>query len=56
MIYVPWRMIKGLLEENTVNKVKILKTPIAQELFNHTNPEQVEQKFGGTAPNVTAYW
>jgi len=36
--------------------VQFYKTQVPTSLFNTTNPEQVEQKLGGTAPNATQFW
>jgi len=55
-IYIPWQMIKGFLEEHTVRKIQFFKKDIPEPLFEHANREQVEQKFGGTAKNLTAFW
>lgn len=34
----------------------ILKDNIPRPLLTHCNPTQIEQKYGGTAPNLTVYW
>lgn len=52
-----WGMVKGFLEENTQRKIQILKTKIPENLFTHTNKEQIEKKYGGTANDLSSnYW
>jgi len=55
-IYIPWALIKGFLDEVTVKKIQFFKTGSPTTLFDSTNREQVEQKFGGTAPNLSRFW
>ena len=47
-----WALISSMLDETTVRKVRILSTSTMNEIVSFINPEQVEQKFGGTADNV----
>ncbi|EGR29784.1 hypothetical protein IMG5_148650 [Ichthyophthirius multifiliis] len=54
-VWIPWKAVQHFLEENTVNKVNIIKSNCPSDLFKHCNKIQVEQKFGGNAPNVTQY-
>ena len=49
-------MVKGLLDEQTKKKIKILKTSTPEELPSHFNLSQVERKYGGTAPNAEEFW
>lgn len=52
-----WSMIKGFLEENTQRKIQIIKSIIAENLFKHTNREQIENKYGGISKNIEGnYW
>ena len=55
-IYIPWAIVKGFLDEVTVKKIQFFKTGIPKTLFDFTNKEQVEEKFGGTAKNLTKFW
>ena len=55
-IFIPWKIAKQFLDENTIQKIKIYKTGYAPELFFHTNKEQIEKKFGGTSENIQKYW
>jgi len=56
MIYTPWKIAKKFLDGDTTKKVEFYKTQIPVELFKHANPEQVEEQFGGSAPNCTQFW
>jgi len=55
-VYIPWQMAKKFLEEVTVKKIQFYKTQIPEPLFEHTNREQVEKKYGGTAPDLKTFW
>ena len=52
-----WGMMKGFLEENTQRKIQIMKHIVPENLFKHTNKEQIEVKYGGFSPTKTSnYW
>mmetsp|Transcript_17239 Transcript_17239/g.17166 ORF Transcript_17239/g.17166 Transcript_17239/m.17166 type:complete len:227 (+) Transcript_17239:735-1415(+) len=36
--------------------MNVLRESIPRPLFNHCNLNQIERKYGGTAPNVTTFW
>jgi len=55
-IYAPWQIAKKFLDGDTVEKVNFYKTQVPKDLFYKINPDQVEQQFGGNAPNCTQYW
>jgi len=55
-LYFSWKMIKGLLEETTTQKINFSKESANEDLWKHTNKSQVEEKFGGTAKNIETYW
>ena len=55
-VYYIWTCVKPFLDDVTIDKVKILNTPIPQQLFTHCNPYQIEEKYGGKSPNATKYW
>ena len=38
-IFVPWNIIKGFLDENTIKKIIFSKTNCSDTLLNHTNIE-----------------
>ncbi|CAG9309942.1 unnamed protein product [Blepharisma stoltei] len=51
-----WKCIKPFMDKVTVKKIKLTSDNAPKELFTHCNRNQVEQKYGGTAPNLTNYW
>jgi len=56
-IYIPWQIIKKFLDGDTVDKVQFYRNLVPDNLFTHTNREQIEEQFGGSAPNCTEhYW
>jgi len=55
-IYIPWSIIKTFLDGDTATKVQFYKNQTPSNLFKHTHPSQVEEKFGGTAENTSGSW
>lgn len=55
-IFIPWAIVKGFLDDVTVKKIQFFKTSVPNTLFNLANPEQVEEKYGGTAKNLKTFW
>lgn len=56
-INMVWGMVKGFLEEQTVQKINIIAAAIPENLFAHTHVSQVEVLYGGVSPNLTEnYW
>ena len=55
-IRVLWSCIKPFLDETTVEKVKFSNTSYSEEMLQEFNPNQVEEKYGGKAPNALNYW
>jgi hypothetical protein len=47
-----WTMIKGMLDETTVRKIRILDDKDTADIFSFINEEQVEKRFGGKARDV----
>jgi hypothetical protein len=47
-----WNIIKGMLDETTVRKVRILDDKNTSEIFTFIHEDQVEQRFGGKAKDV----
>jgi hypothetical protein len=47
-----WSTIKGFLEEHTKKKIILTKQSTCDELKELMAPHQLEQKYGGTAPNI----
>jgi len=46
-----WNAVKGFLEEHTKKKITISRESTCDELKALFAPEQLEQRYGGTAPN-----
>ena len=55
-VYYIWTCVKPFLDDVLIDKVKLLNGSVPTELFTHINPFQVEEKYGGKAPNLTRYW
>jgi len=55
-VYIPWQMAKKFLQEATVKKIQFYKQQCPEPLFEHANKDQVERKYGGTAPDRKIYW
>lgn len=51
-----WTMIKGLINEHTVKKIKIQKDSKPKGLFDLFAVGQIEEKYGGDLPNRTQFW
>ena len=51
-----WKMVKGLLEQHTIRKIRILKEGRIDEMAQSFAPHQYEEKYGGTAPSPTEFW
>ena len=49
-----WKMAQSYLSENTVKKINFSDTAYSDKLFTHTHPSQIEQRFGGAMPNISA--
>jgi hypothetical protein len=47
-----WKIVKNFLEETTVKKIRFLKKGYFDDVFEFINKDQVELKYGGTAPNL----
>ena len=55
-ISVAWKVAKKFLDEISVRKISIKSECNTPAMFEHINPCQLEEKYGGTAPNVTQFW
>jgi hypothetical protein len=47
-----WNMVKVFLDETSLKKIRMLKKGQFKDILTLVNPEQLEQKYGGTAPDV----
>lgn len=56
-ISIPWNIVKGFLEQNTIDKISFYDTSIPtlknRSIFDHVNKSQLEKRYGGTAPEYT---
>lgn len=50
------KFLLGLLDPVVAKRTVFQSVPNPPELKQLIYPSQLEQKFGGTAPNVTQYW
>jgi len=48
-IFIPYRIIKGFLEESTIRKISFFSNGEPKPLFKHCNPSQIEHTYHGTA-------
>jgi CRAL/TRIO domain len=56
-ISILWGIAKLCMEESTISKITLENGRSSPKLFEHVNPDQVEVKYGGKAPNKTDnYW
>ena len=51
-----WNFVKGFLEHHTANKIKIKRESTAKEMLTHIAANQLEQKYGGSAPDLNEFW
>jgi hypothetical protein len=51
-----WSLVKNLMEGETANKISFLKSDEFEQLQELIPVDQLEEKFGGTLPNLTEYW
>lgn len=55
-IYFIYSFLKPFLDPVTIDKISISKENIAVNIISHFNPYQVEERYGGKAPNLTVFW
>lgn len=49
-----WNIIKSMLDESSAKKIRFMNDENRHELFAFINEEQIEEKFGGKAKNITS--
>lgn len=50
-----WKMVQGFLSDTTTNKIKLSEdADVAKREACDKN--QIEEKYGGTRPNITVFW
>jgi hypothetical protein len=47
-----WSLVSKMLDETTIRKVRILSSSQLSEILSFINPEQLEKRFGGLAPDL----
>jgi hypothetical protein len=55
-IYYIWKLGKPFIDKVTQDKIKIVKGATCPEMLTLHHHSQVEEKFGGSAPNVEVFW
>jgi hypothetical protein len=55
-IWMLWSCIKPFLDSMTIDKIKITNASYSSEMMTMFNPYQVEERYGGKAPNLTYFW
>lgn len=48
-IFIPYRIIKGFLEESTIKKISFYSDANPKPLFTHAHPSQIEVTYSGNA-------
>ncbi|KAL4438110.1 hypothetical protein ABPG74_016889 [Tetrahymena malaccensis] len=51
-----WKVIAAFINERSLKKISFLKKSEMKTLLQFYDADQLEQRFGGTAPNVTQYY
>ena len=55
-VYFIYSCLKPFLDPVTIDKIAVAKTNVAHEVISYFNPYQVEERYGGKAPNLTVFW
>lgn len=55
-IHLIFSCLKPFLDPATIDKINIIKGNIATNVISHFDLDQIEQKYGGTAQNLTEFW
>jgi hypothetical protein len=51
-----WMIAKAVLDARTLAKCNVLGTNYSDRMLGHFAHHQIEQRYGGTAPNLTSFW
>lgn len=51
-----WTAVKTFIEESTATKISVTSSNTDAKMKTHINSEQLEQKYGGEAENLTSFW
>lgn len=55
-VNVVWTIVKKFLDKDTVEKMSITGKSFDPALLQNFHPSQIEEKYGGQAPNLTTFW
>lgn len=55
-IYFIYSCLKPFLDPVTIDKISIAKGNVATNVIKYFNPYQVEERYGGRAPNLNVFW
>jgi hypothetical protein len=55
-VNIIWAIVKKFMDKDVVEKMSITGKPTDPLLFRHFSPSQIEEKYGGSAANLTLYW
>lgn len=51
-----WSVIQTFMKTHTKKKISLTSDNTDKELFEFAHPDQVEQKYGGNAPDAEVFW
>jgi len=51
-----WAVVKRFMDKDTVEKISITGKSTDALLHRHFHPSQIEEKYGGSAPNLSLFW
>lgn len=51
-----WSVIQAFMKTHTKKKISLTSDNTDKELFEFAHPDQVEQKYGGNAPDAEVFW
>ena len=51
-----WAVVKKFMDKDTVERISITGKGTDKAMLAQFNSEQVEQRYGGTAPNLDTFW
>jgi CRAL/TRIO domain len=55
-LYFIWSLLKPFLDPVTIDKISLTKDSIPRTLLQFFDPYQVEERYGGKAPNLEIFW
>jgi len=55
-IQLGWKVVQAFLKPHTKKKISLTDKPFTKELYELAHESQVEEKYGGTAPDTEEFW